>query len=127
MKETPRKLTSQEGGFFNFLRPWISAGLQLIKKVVTPLAKNVLMPLGLSQTDAVIQNKILGSGTTALIIWNIEINNNMKIFKSLEESGLLTKSLSETIKNEAKEQKGGFLGILLGTLGACLLGSIKIN
>ena len=85
------------------------------------------MPLGLSQTDAVIQNKILGSGTTALIIWNIEINNNMKIFKSLEESGLLTKSLSETIKNEAKEQKGGFLGILLGTLGACLLGSIKIN
>ena len=45
----------------------------------------------------------------------------MKITKSLEESGLLIKSVSETIKNEAKEQKGGFLGMLLGTLGASLL------
>ena len=45
----------------------------------------------------------------------------MKIIKSLEESGLLTKGVSETIKHEAKEQKGGFLGMLLGTLGASLL------
>ena len=45
----------------------------------------------------------------------------MKITKSLEESGLLIKSVSETIKNEAKEQKGGFLGMLLGILGASLL------
>ena len=47
----------------------------------------------------------------------------MKIVKSLEESGLLKKGFSETFKNETKEQKGGFLGILLGTLGAILLGN----
>ena len=45
----------------------------------------------------------------------------MKIVKSLEDSGLLIKEVSEAIKNEAKEQKGGFNGILLGTLGASLL------
>ena len=45
----------------------------------------------------------------------------MKIAKSLEESGLLITGVSQTIKNEAKEQKGGFLGMLLGTLGATLL------
>ena len=47
-----------------------------------------------------------------------------KIVKSLEESGLLIKGVSETIKNEAKEEKGGFLGMLLGTLGASLLGNL---
>ena len=47
----------------------------------------------------------------------------MKIVKSLEYSRLLIKGVSETIKNEAKEQKGGFLSMLLGTLGACLLGN----
>ena len=47
-----------------------------------------------------------------------------KIVKSLEGSGLLKKGVSETIKNEAKKQKGGFLGILLGTLGASLLGNL---
>ena len=48
----------------------------------------------------------------------------MKIVKSLEESDLLIKVVSETTKNEAKEQKGGFLGILLGTLGDSLLGNL---
>ena len=48
----------------------------------------------------------------------------MKIDKSLKESRLLIKSVSEIIKNEAKEQKGGFLGMLLGTLGASLLGNL---
>ena len=47
----------------------------------------------------------------------------MRIVKSLEESGLLIKGISETIKNEAKEQKGGFLSILLGTLAASTLGN----
>ena len=47
----------------------------------------------------------------------------MKIVKSLEESGLLIKGISETTKNEAKEQKGGFLSILLGTLAASILGN----
>ena len=48
----------------------------------------------------------------------------IKIVKSLEDSGLLLKGVSETVQNEAKEQKGGFLSILLGTLGASLLGNI---
>ena len=64
---------------------------------------------------------MLGSDTTTLIISNEEMNDIMKITKSLEESWLLIKGVSETIKNEAKEQKGRFLRILLGTLGASLL------
>ena len=60
-----------------------------------------------------VHTKIFGSGTTALIISNGKMNDIMKIVKSLEESGLLIKVLSETIKNEAKEQNGGFLGMLL--------------
>ena len=67
---------------------------------------------------------MLRSGFTTLIICNEEMNDIMKIVKSLEESGLLIKGVSETIKNEAKEQKGGFLGMLLGTLGASLLANL---
>ena len=52
------------------------------------------------------------------------MNDIMKIVKSFEESVLLIKGVSETIKNEAEEQKGGFLGMLLGTLGASLLGNL---
>ena len=61
---------------------------------------------------------------TTLIISNEEMNDILKIVKSLEESGLLIKGISKTIKNEAKEQKGGFLGILLDTSGARLLGKL---
>ena len=61
------------------------------------------------------------SGMTTLIISNEEIHDTMKIITSFEESGLLTKGVCETIKNEAKEQKGRFLSILFGTLGASLL------
>ena len=72
--------------------------------------------------------KILGSGhnntTTTLIISNYEMKDFIKIVKSLEDSGLLLKGVSETVQNEAKEQKGGFLSMLLGTLGASLLGNI---
>ena len=64
------------------------------------------------------------SGITALIISDEEMNDIMKIVKSLEGSGLLTKGVSKTIKNEAKEQKGGFLRMLLGSLGASLLGNL---
>ena len=61
---------------------------------------------------------------TALIISNDEMNDILKIVKSLENSGLLLKGVSETIQHEAKEQRGGFLSMLLGTLGASLLGDI---
>ena len=66
----------------------------------------------------------LASHDTALIISNEEMNDIMKIIKSLEESGSLIKGISKTIKNEAKEQKGGFLILLLGTLRASLLGNL---
>ena len=50
------------------------------------------------------------------------MNDVMKIIQSLEKSGLLIKGVSETIKNETNEQKGGFLGMLLGTINVSLLG-----
>ena len=91
LKGTTKKITSQEGGFFNFLRPLMTAALSLIKSVLTPLAKSVLLPLGLSArmsaADAAIQKKICGSDTTALIISTEEMEDIMKIVKSLEESG----------------------------------------
>ena len=129
LKGTTRKFTSQEGGFLNFLRPLMTTGLPLMKSVLTSLAKSVLLPLGLSTgtlvADAAIQNKVYGSGTTALIISNKEMEDIMKILKSFEESGLLIQGVSETIKNEAREKKGGFLPmlLLLGTLAARILGN----
>ena len=68
--------------------------------------------------------KILGSGhnnNIVLIISNDKINDIMKIVKSHEESGLLLKGVTQTVQNEVKEQKGVFLRMLLGTLGASLL------
>ena len=67
---------------------------------------------------------MFGSGFTTIVISNEEMNDIMKIVKSLEESGLLIKGVSEAIKNEAKEQKGRYIGVLLGTLGAILLGNL---
>ena len=67
---------------------------------------------------------MFGSGTSTLVISNEEMNDIMKIVKSLEESGLLIKGVRETIKNEGKEQKGIFLSTLLGTLGTSLLGNL---
>ena len=88
-----------------------------------PLLKSVIKPLGMlgltaaaSATDAAINKKIIGSGTATLIISNNEMNDILKIVTSLEDSGVLLKG--------AKEQKGGFLSMLLGTLGASLLGNM---
>ena len=97
-------------------------------KVAIPLAKNVLTPLGVtaaaSAIDAGIQKKVHGSRTTTLIIWNEEINDIMKIVQALEDSNILLKGVTKTVKNETKEQKGGFLSMLLDTLGASLLGNL---
>ena len=119
----------QSGGFLGrLLGPLLKTGLSLLKNVLKPLVKTALIPLGLttaaSATDAAIHKKMRGSGTTTLTISNEEMNDIMKIVKSLEESGLLTKDVSETIKNEAKKQNGGFPRMLLGTLGASLLGNL---
>ena len=99
-----------------------------MKNVLKELAKSDLIPLGLttvaSETDVAIRNKIFESGVITSIISNKEINDTMKIVNSLEESAVLTKGVSEAIKNEAKEQKGEFPSMLLGTLGASLLGNL---
>ena len=68
--------------------------------------------------------KILGSGNTTLAISNEEMNDVIKIVQALEDSNILLKGVTETVKNETKEQKGGFLSMLLGTLGASLLGNL---
>ena len=115
----------QSGGFLGkLLGPLLKTGLPLIK----PLAKSVLIPLGLtaaaSAADAGIHKKILGAGSTTLIISNKEMNDIIKIVQALEDSNILLKEVTETVKNETKEQKGGFLSMLLGTLGASLLGNL---
>ena len=70
------------------------------------------------------KEKIHGSGNTTLIISNEEMNDILKIVQALENSNILQKGVPKTIKNETKEQKGGFLNMLLGTLGASLLGNL---
>ena len=115
----------QSGGFLGNLLGKLAGPLM---KVAMSLAKNVLAPLGLSAAmsaiDGSIKKKMLGSGATTLIISNDEMDDILKIVKSLENSGVLLKGVSETIQHEAKEQRGGFLGMLLGTLGAFLLGDV---
>ena len=97
-------------------------------KIAVPLAKSILAPLGItvaaSAIDAGIKKKKDGSGTRFLIISNEEMNDIMKIVQALEDSNILLKGVTETIKNETKEQKGGFLGKLVGTLGPILLGNL---
>ena len=98
----------QSGGFLGrVLGPLLKTGLPLIKNMIKPLAKSVLIPLELTATasaaDAVIHKKILGSGNmTALIISNDEIEDIIKTVKSLEDSGLLLKGVTETVQNEVK-------------------------
>ena len=98
-----------------------------LMRVAMPLAKNVLAPLGLtaamSAIDGSIQKIIHGSGVQ-LIIEQEDMKDIMKIIKALENSGILLKGVSKTIKNETKKQRGGFLSMLLGTLRASLLGNL---
>ena len=119
----------QSGGFLGrLLGPLLKIGLPLIKNVIKPLAKSVLIPLGLtagaSAADAIIHKKILGSGYNITIISIDEIEDIIKIVKSLDDFGLLLKEVTETVQNEVKEQKGGFLSMLLCTLGTSLLGNL---
>ena len=107
-----------EGYLSRHLWPLLKTGLPLIKNVLKPLAISVLILLGLTTAASATD---FGFGNTTLIISNDEINDITKIIKSLEESGLLIKRVSETIKNEAQEQQEGHLEMLLGTLSASLL------
>ena len=107
-----------------------------MKNILTQLAKSLLVPLRLTAAAAVTDSAIfkkmfrfgrpsdLASRNRTLKVLNKEIIDIIKIAESFEESGLLIKGVSETIENKAKGQKGGFFGILLGTLGASLLGDL---
>ena len=125
LSEAQIKKLIQSGGFLGKLLSKLVAPLM---KVALPLAKNVLAPLGLtaamSAIDGSIQKKIHGSGVK-LIIEQEDMNDIMKIIEALENSGILLKGVSKTIENETKEQTRGFLSMLLGTLGAILLGNLS--
>ena len=117
------------GGFLGkLLGPLLKTGLPLLKSVIKPLGLLGLTAAS-SAIDAEVQKKILGSGllsdsasqTTTLIISNKEMNDIIKTVQALEDSNILLKGVTETIKNETKEQNGGLLSMLLGTLGASLL------
>ena len=122
----------QSGGFLGkLLGSLLKTELPLIKNVITSWAKSVLIPLGLTAAaaaaaaDAEILKKTLGSGGhTTLIISNKDIEDLIKIVKSLEDFVLLLKGVTESAQNEVKEKKGGSLSTWLGTLGASLLGSL---
>ena len=124
------KIIKEGGNLGKLLMSFLS---KLIKPAIS-LGKKILAALGLSAamsaTDAAIQKKIYGSGNTgnpknsALIISNNDMKDLIKIFTALEEHDILLKGISKTIKNETRKQKGGFLSMLLGTLGASLLGNL---
>ena len=100
----------QSGGFLGrLLGPLLKTGLPLIKNVIKPLTKSVLILLRLtaaaSAADAGIHKKILGSRNTTLIISNKEMNDIMKIAQALEDSNILLQGVAKTIKNKTKERK----------------------
>ena len=139
LKTQLSKMIQLEGFLGRLLGPLLKTRIPLIKNLIKPVAKSVWIPLELtaatSAADVGTHKKFLGSGhhpsssashnnTTALIISNDEMRDIIKIVKYLEDSGLLLKGVSETVQNEAREQKEGFLSMLLGTLGVSLLGNI---
>ena len=122
----------QPGEFLDkLLGPLLKTGLPLMKNLIKPLAESVLIPLVLtasaSAADVGMHKTFLGSGTTTLMILNDEMKDVIKIVKSLKDSDLLLEGVSKTIQNEAKEQKGGYFSMLLGTLGASLLRNISVG
>ena len=114
----------QKGGFLKFLMLLLKSGLPLLKSVVKPLGLLGLTAAA-SATDAAINKKIIGSGNhITLIISNDDMQDFLKIVKSIEDNGILLNGITETVKNEVKEQKDGFVSMLLGSLGASLLGDL---
>ena len=118
----------QSGVFLGrLLDPLLKTGLQLIKDVIKPLAKSVLILLGLTAAtlaaDAEYIKKIGSGNVTTLITSNNEREDIIKVVKSLEDSVLLLDGVAKTVQNEVKEQEGGFISMLLGTLGARLPGN----
>ena len=112
----------QKGGFFRFLVPLLKSGLPLLKPVIKPLGMLALTTAA-SAADTAINKKNTWIWKSYYIN-NDDMQDLLKIVKSLEDSGILLDGITETVKNEVKEQKGGFLSMLLATLGASLLGDL---
>ena len=115
----------KEGGNFgrllmSFLPKFIKPAISIGKNILATLESSAAM----SATDAAIQKQMYGSGMTALIISNDDLEDLIKIITALEEHDILLKGTTKTIQNETKKQEGGFLSMLLGTLGASLLGNL---
>ena len=108
--------TIQSGGFLGSLLSKLAGSLM---NVAIPLAKNILAPLGItaaaSAIDAGIHRKSYGSGTTTS---NKEINDIIKIVQTHENSNILPERVTKAAKTEIREQRGGFLKTLVGTLGS---------
>ena len=114
-----------------FLGSFLSKLAGPLVNVAVPLAKDTLTPQGITAAASAIDARIKktatttttknGPGTTTLIISNKKMNEIMEIIQAVEDSNILLKGVTKIIKNE---QKGGFLGMLLGTLGASLLGNM---
>ena len=105
LSKTQLHKIGQSGGFLGrIFGPLLKTGLLLVGNVLKRLTKTVLKPLGLtaaaSAIDTAFHKKSFGSGVTILIISNEEMNDFIKVVKSLEKSGLLIKGVSEEIKNE---------------------------
>ena len=109
------KIIQSDGFLGKILGQLLKTGLPLLKLGLTAARLAI---------DAGVQKKIYGSGTTTLVISNEEMDDIMKVVQVLEDSNILLKGVTKTIKNETKEQKGGFLSMLLSTLGASLLGHL---
>ena len=110
LSKTQLQKIGQSGGFpGRLLGTLLKTGLSIMKNVLQPLTKSLLMPLGLtavaSATDEAFQKKMFGFGVTTLIISNKEMKDIMKIVKSLEESGLLIKS---QLKMRQRNKKADF-------------------
>ena len=118
MKGHTKNIINKKRGLLgNVPDPLTKLGLPLMKIVLTPLPKSAMTPLGLtaavSATDAATQQNIDESGIVTVIISNNEMRDIMKLVNSLEEADLLIKCVVETIENKVKQQKCGFLGMLL--------------
>ena len=112
----------QKDGFLRFLAPLLKSGLPLLKSVIKPLGMLGLTAAASSATDAAIHKKVLGTGNhPTLIVSNDDMQDLLKVIKSLENSGLLLGGITDTVKNEAKVQKYGFLSTLMSVLESTLL------
>ena len=125
IKLSKAQLTKTEkGGFLRFLTLLLKSGLPLLESVNKPLGMLGLTAAA-SATGAAINKIILGSGNhTTLIISNDDMQDLLTIVKSLERRGILLDGITETVKNEVKEQKDGFLSMLLGALGTSWFGDL---